>query len=158
MVVHVVAVGRVRDAALRTACNEYLRRLRGTWKVAVREVAEAGRAGSTPDVARRIEAERLRVALPPGATRIALTRNGRAYSSEALAELVDRWRMAGRDVAVLIGGAYGLSEDLIREADLSVSLSPMTFPHELARLVLLEQLYRAGSILRGEPYHKGPTA
>jgi 23S rRNA (pseudouridine1915-N3)-methyltransferase len=158
IVFHVVAVGRVRDAALRAACDEYLRRVRRTARITLHEVAEAGRAGGTPAVTRRIEGERLRRALPAGALRVALTRGGRAHSSEQLARLVGRWREGARDVAFLIGGAHGLPESLIDDADASLSLSALTFPHELARLVLLEQLYRAGTILRGEPYHKESRA
>jgi 23S rRNA (pseudouridine1915-N3)-methyltransferase len=121
----------------------------------VREVADAGRAGTTPAVARRIEADRLRAACPAGAFLVALTRTGRVRTSEQFAEQVGRWRESPREVAVLIGGAWGLADALIAEADTTLSLSTMTLPHELARLVLLEQLYRAGTILRGEPYHKG---
>jgi len=155
MTLHVVAVGRVRDAALRAACNEYLVRLRRQGGVTVHEVADAGRAGATPAVARRIEAERVRAACPPRAYLVALTRAGRDRTSEQLAEQVGRWRGSPRDVAVLIGGAWGLADSLLAEADATLSLSALTLPHELARLVLLEQLYRAGTILRGEPYHKG---
>ena len=155
MALHVVAVGRVRDAALRAACEEYLTRLRRQGGVTVHEVAEAGRAGTTPVVARRIEAERLRAACPARAMLVALTRTGRTRTSEQFAEQVGRWRESPRDVAVLIGGAWGRGDALIAEADLTFSLSTMTLPHEVARLVLYEQLYRAGTILRGEPYHKG---
>jgi 23S rRNA (pseudouridine1915-N3)-methyltransferase len=157
MALHLVAVGRLRDPALRTACEGYLARLGRQGGIVLREVAEAGRAGNTPAVARRIEAERLRGASPAGALLVALSRTGRSRSSEQFAELVARWREGPRDVALLIGGAWGLAEPLIADADLTLSLSPMTLPHELARLVLLEQLYRAGTILRGEPYHKGRT-
>jgi 23S rRNA (pseudouridine1915-N3)-methyltransferase len=155
MALHVVAVGRLRDPAIRTACEGYLTRLRRQGGVTVREVAEAGRAGTTPAVARRIEAERLRAACPEGAILVALTRTGRARTSEQFAELAGRWREHPRDVALLLGGAWGLADPLVADADLTLSLSTMTLPHELARLVLLEQLYRAGTILRGEPYHKG---
>jgi 23S rRNA (pseudouridine1915-N3)-methyltransferase len=158
MVFHVVAVGRMRDAALRAACDEYLRRVRRSARIELHEVAEAGRAGATPAVTRRIEGERLRHATPAGAVRVALTRSGRAYSSEQFARLVGRWREGARDVAFLLGGAHGLAESLIQDASSGLSLSPMTLPHELARLLLLEQLYRAGTILRGAPYHKGPRA
>jgi 23S rRNA (pseudouridine1915-N3)-methyltransferase len=158
MAFHVVAVGRVRDAALRAACDEYLQRVRRSGPVHVHEVAEAGRAGATPAVAQRIEGERVRHATPRGALRVALTRVGRAHTSDQFARLVGRWRDGARDVAFVLGGAHGLPDDLVQDADAALSLSPMTLPHELARLVLLEQLYRAGTILRGEPYHKGRRA
>jgi 23S rRNA (pseudouridine1915-N3)-methyltransferase len=83
---------------------------------------------------------------------------GRAHTSDQFARLVGRWRDGARDVAFLLGGAHGLPDDLVQDVDAALSLSPMTLPHELARLVLLEQLYRAGTILRGEPYHKGRRA
>ncbi len=155
MVLHIVAVGRVRDAAFRTAGEEYLRRARRGVQIRVAEVPEAGRRAATPATARRLEATRLEAAVPPGAYTVALTRTGRTLSSDAFARLVERWREGARDVAVLLGGAFGLDDRLLATADLQLSLSPLTLPHELARLVLLEQLYRAGTILRGEPYHKG---
>jgi 23S rRNA (pseudouridine1915-N3)-methyltransferase len=158
MVFHVVAVGRVRDAALRTACDDYLRRVRRSAKIVVHEVAEAGRAGRTPALARRLEGAHLQRAIPDGVLRVGLTRTGRASSSEEFARLVARWRDGARDVAFLVGGAHGLPDEMLHTTDLALSLSPMTLPHELARLVLLEQLYRAGTILRGEPYHKGRRA
>jgi 23S rRNA (pseudouridine1915-N3)-methyltransferase len=89
---------------------------------------------------------------------VALTRGGRAPTSEQFARQVGRWREEARDVAFLLGGAYGLADALIEGAATTLSLSPLTLPHELARLVLLEQLYRAGTIQRGEPYHKGRGA
>lgn len=158
MVVFVVAVGRVRDTDLRAACDDYLARARRTQRVEVREVADAGRAGADPAGARRIEAERLATALPTGAVAVALTRTGDALSSRQLAERVGRWRDAARDVAFLVGGAFGLDAALVDRCHARLSLSSLTLPHELARLVLLEQLYRAGTILRGEPYHKATDA
>lgn len=155
MVFHVVAVGRMRDTALRAACDEYLRRVGRTARIELHEVAEAGRAGGTPARTRRIEGERLHRAAPREAVRVALTRGGRACTSEQFARRVGRWREGARDVAFLLGGAHGLPDSLLEDAGNALSLSPLTLPHELARLVLLEQLYRAGTILRGEPYHKG---
>jgi 23S rRNA (pseudouridine1915-N3)-methyltransferase len=158
MIVHIVAVGRVRDASVRAACDGYLKRARRGLRITVREVPEAGRRARTPVEARRIEGDRLAAVLPQGAAVVALTRDGASYSSPQFAELVDRWRLEARDVALVIGGAFGLSGDLVARSTLRVALSALTLPHELARLVLLEQLYRAGTILRGEPYHKGPLA
>jgi 23S rRNA (pseudouridine1915-N3)-methyltransferase len=157
MIVRVVAVGRVRDAGLKSACEDYLRRAGRTLRLEVREVAEAGRRAARPDDARRLEAERLVAAAPAGARLVTLTRAGRPVSSGELAALVGRWREEARDVALLLGGAFGLDPALLERADLRLSLSALTLPHELARLVLVEQLYRAVTILRGEPYHKGAT-
>jgi 23S rRNA (pseudouridine1915-N3)-methyltransferase len=157
MIVRVVAVGRVRDAGLKGAGEEYLRRIGRTLRLEIREVAEAGRRAAGPDDARRVEAERLLAAAPAGAQLVALTRAGRTMSSREFAALVGRWREEARDVALLLGGAFGLDPALVERADLRLSLSALTLPHELARVVLVEQLYRAVTILRGEPYHKGAT-
>jgi 23S rRNA (pseudouridine1915-N3)-methyltransferase len=154
MIVRVLAVGRLRDAGLKGVGEEYLRRMGRTLRVEVREVAEAGRRAGGPVEARRIEAQRLLAAAPAGARLVGLTRQGRAVSSGQLAALVGRWREEAKDVALLLGGAFGLDPALLARADLRLSLSPLTLPHELARVVLLEQLYRATTILRGEPYHK----
>ena len=80
---------------------------------------------------------------------------GSSWSSEDLARRVDRWRLDARPVAIAIGGSNGLSPDLLADAASVWSLGPLTLPHELARVVVAEQLYRAFTILRGEPYHKG---
>ncbi len=154
MTVHVFAVGRVRNPAIRAACDDYAKRARRLFSLQVREVADAGRAGPTPAVARRMEGRRMRDALPETCVTVALTRPGKALSSDELARRLTRWRDAGRDVAFLVGGPFGLADDLIADATFALSLSAMTLPHELARLVLLEQLYRAGTILKGTPYHK----
>ena len=155
MVVHVAAVGRIRHAGLRDACDDYAGRLRRYVKLALHEVPEAGRRGPDPDAARTLEAERLLAALPDGIRLVALTREGRSLGSRDLAARLDQWRTDARDVAFLVGGAFGLAAPLIARSELALSLSALTLPHELARVVLLEQLYRAGTILRGEPYHKG---
>ncbi len=153
MRVAVVAVGRLRPA-YREAADDYLRRLRRLLPVTEREVREAGRAGN-PLATRREEARRLREAAGRGDLLVALTRTGSGWSSEELARRVDRWRTGGRDVSLLIGGSTGLADDLVADADHRWSLGPLTLPHELARVVVLEQLYRAAAILKGLPYHTG---
>jgi len=136
----VVAVGRVKDAALRTACDEYLDRLRHYAKVEEREVKDEARVLG---------------AIPEGARLVALTRRGEEWSSTQLAEWTGRWEMDGRDVVFAIGGADALPDDVLSQAERRWSLSQLTLPHEMARLVLFEQLYRAYTIRRGEPYHRG---
>ncbi len=148
-----LAVGRLRPA-YRDAADEYLLRLRRVGEVREVEVREAARAGPPP-VQRREEARALRSALPAGALRIALDLRGEGWSSEQLARRLEGWRDAGQALAFLIGGAVGLEDALLAEADHRWSLGPLTLPHELARVVVVEQLYRGFSILRGEPYHKG---
>jgi 23S rRNA (pseudouridine1915-N3)-methyltransferase len=148
-----LAVGKLRPT-LREACDDYLRRLSRYVRVREVEVREAARA---PTLASQREQEeaRLRARVPGGATVVALAREGRALTSDGLAGQVERWQLAARPVALLLGGSHGLAPELLADADLRWSLGPLTLPHELARLVVLEQLYRAYTILRGEPYHKG---
>lgn len=155
MRVRLVAVGRVRDPALREACDGYAARIGRYQRLQVTEVREAGRRDQDADTARRLEGATLLAAVPVESRLVALTRHGKAWSSEDLASALERWQMEGRDVAFLIGGAHGLDDDVVRRADVPLALSSFTLPHELARLVFLEQLYRACTILRGEPYHKG---
>ena len=155
MVLHLVAVGRVKNNSLHEACTSYEKRIRNYTPLEVREVRDAGRTDRMADYVRKKEGEALVKALPKGAHTVVLTRTGRSISSTALAARLRTWRDGNRDVAFVIGGAHGLDQALVDAAHETLSLSAMTFPHELARLTLLEQLYRACTILRGEPYHKG---
>jgi 23S rRNA (pseudouridine1915-N3)-methyltransferase len=155
MVFHVLAVGRVRQAALREACDEYLTRANRYFKLQIVEVADATRGGGSGVEALRAEASALLKKLPPDATVVALTREGEGEDSPGFADRIARWQREARDVYFVIGGAGGLDPSVFDRADGRLSLSTWTLPHELARLVLLEQIYRAGTILKGEPYHKG---
>lgn len=139
-----LCVGKL-GARYRAPADDYLRRLRKHLTIEEVEVREVG-----PDD----EADRLEARLPAGALVVALDRTGRQFSSEALAQHLDGWRVAARPVAFLLGGSHGLHQRLLGAASLRWSLGLLTLPHELARIVVLEQLYRAGTILRGEPYHK----
>jgi 23S rRNA (pseudouridine1915-N3)-methyltransferase len=153
MTLLVLAVGRLR-AAYREACDDYLRRLGRHARVEEAEVREASRA-PTVEAQREEEAERLRARLPGGSTVVALAREGSPWTSEELARRMDGWRVAARPLAFVLGGSHGLSRNLLASASVRWSLGPLTLPHELARVLVVEQLYRAFTILRGEPYHKG---
>jgi len=148
-----LAVGKLRPA-YRAACDDYLRRLGRYATVHEVEVREAARA-PTRAVQQAEEAKRLRERIPDRARTVALAREGKGWSSADLAGRLERWAADGRPLAFVIGGSTGLDGDLLREADERWSLGPLTLPHELARVVVAEQLYRAGTIRRGEPYHKG---
>jgi 23S rRNA (pseudouridine1915-N3)-methyltransferase len=101
------------------------------------------------------EGERILAAVPAGCAVIALDERGTAITTTELARRLARWRQNGRNIAFLIGGADGLAESVKKSSDAVWSLSPLTLPHGLARVVLAEQLYRAGSILHNHPYHRG---
>ena len=153
MTLFILAVGRLRSA-YREVCDDYLRRLGRHARMEEIEVREASRA-PTVEAQREEEATRLRARLPAGATVVALTREGSAWSSEELARRVEGWRVAARPLGFVLGGSHGLSAGFLAAANVRWSLGPLTLPHELARVVVVEQLYRAFTILRGEPYHKG---
>jgi len=152
MDLRLLAVGKLRPA-YRQAGDEYLKRLRRYASIQEVEIKEASRA-PTGVVQRREEAARLRAKLPGEAFLIALDREGTYLTSEALAHQLNRWSESPRSLAFLIGGSTGLADEIRQAAAFRWSLGPLTLPHELARVVVLEQLYRAFTILRGEPYHK----
>ena len=153
MKITLLVVGRARGP-VGDAIHDYEERVARYWKVDVIEV-EAGAGGSHPDAVRAAEEERVLRRLPGDADLVALTRAGQPMGSRAFASFLQGQALHARDLAFVIGGAHGLGAELLRRAR-QLTLSPMTFPHEVARLLLAEQLYRAGTILRGEPYHKGP--
>ena len=157
MRVHLLVVGAILEPGLRAAAEEYERRVRRYFKLDVKEVVVSGRSRGGPDTVREAEAERLLAAAPEGCDLIALTRAGKGMSSRRLAVYLEELATYGREgVAFMIGGAEGLADRVLEAARYRLSLSPMTLSHDLARVVLLEQLYRAGTIARGEPYHRGP--
>lgn len=142
------------------AISEYETRLRRYFTFEAVEVKEEAyrRAGDVGRV-RDEEGKRLLARVVPGGEVVALHETGRQWSSGQLARYLDELAVRGSPGAsFLIGGAYGLSDEILRTARHQLSLSTLTLPHELARLVLTEQLYRAGTISRGEPYHKGREA
>jgi 23S rRNA (pseudouridine1915-N3)-methyltransferase len=151
----IVAVGKPRAQNIAAAIQEYETRAARYWPLEVHEVREEPARSATAEQVREREGERLRAAAGAGALLMACDATGEPWTSAELASWMRAEReRAGRDVAFVIGGAYGLSAAVRDAAAKRLSLSRFTFPHELARLVLAEQLYRAGTIVRGEPYHK----
>ena len=156
MRIHLIAIGRRTSGWERDGYLEYTRRMPPEFSIELREIAPSklGNRGSTE---RRVEDEgrRLLAAVPSGARVIALDERGAAWTTTALADRIGRWMREGRDLALLIGGADGLSPECIATADHRWSLSPLTLPHGLVRVVVAEQIYRAWTILRHHPYHRG---
>ncbi|HEY4733287.1 MAG: 23S rRNA (pseudouridine(1915)-N(3))-methyltransferase RlmH [Gemmatimonadaceae bacterium] len=150
----VAVVGKARNAALGEAIREYETRAARYWPLDVHEVREERAVGISPDRVKEREGLRLSERIPDRAQTIACERDGKSLTSEKFAEFLRKARDEDRDLAFLIGGAFGLSKDVAKEPSIRMSLAPWTLPHEIARLVLAEQIYRAGTIVRGEPYHK----
>ena len=149
----VAVVGRPRNEPLAAAIRDYEARARRYWPLDVHEVKDEPVKAANTELTRVREGERLAAAVGD-AQLIACEVGGRQMASREFAAWLQRLREAANDVAFVIGGAYGLASQLSERATTRLSFSPWTMPHELARLVLAEQLYRAGTIIRGEPYHK----
>ena len=156
MRVHIIAIGRRRAGWERDGYREYARRMPPELAIELHEIEPSKRTGRRPP-ARHVEdeARRLMAAIPSGARVVALDERGAAWTTRELARRIDRWMHEGRDVALLIGGADGLAPACLEASEHRWSLSPLTLPHGLARIVVAEQLYRASTILRGHPYHRG---
>lgn len=148
------AVGSPGAGAVGEAIEEYETRAARYFRLEVVEVRSGG--ASAQEEVRRTEGRRLLERLPEDLDWFALTRKGKGMTSRALARHVERMQTYGHPgAAFLVGGAGGLSEEVLERSRYRLSLSPMTLPHELARLLIAEQLYRAGTIIAGEPYHRG---
>ncbi len=159
MQVRIIAVGKIKERFLSEGIAEYEKRLLPYLKLSIVEIAEERRgvhaSGGQEQLVKDREGERVLAAIPDGAYVVALDVRGKEMSSEALAVRMHDWQLAGTNsITVIIGGDLGLSEAVLARAALRLSLSPMTFTHQMVRLILLEQLYRACRINSGEPYHK----
>ena len=157
--IHVICVGKLKEKFYTDASAEYAKRLGGYCKFQLTELPEerlpANPSRAQIDAALEKEGAAIRARLAPGAALVALCVEGEEKSSEALSRLLAGWSAAGTgSLAFVIGGSYGLHPSLKAEARLRLSMSPMTFPHHLARVMLLEQLYRAFKIDEGSSYHK----
>ena len=153
--VHVLSVRKNTDSHIAALEADYLKRLRPFCAVELTDIRATYADGSPIAQVIAKEAELFKKKLPARATVIALHESGKSYSSREFSDWFGKTLgSADGPLAFVIGGAYGLSEDLIRGAKTVVSLSKMTFTHEFARLILLEQLYRAAQIARGTDYHK----
>lgn len=155
MNIHLIAVGDRMPRWVQDGYAEYARRLPAECALRLVEIPP-GRRGKNADIGRilRDESERLLAAIPRGAAVVALEVGGRSWSTEQLAAQLGDWMAGGRDLALLVGGPDGLGDAARAAAGLQWSLSPLTLPHPLVRVVVAEQLYRAWSILRNHPYHR----
>ncbi len=154
MRVIVAAVGKPKDRHLAAAIAEYETRAARYWPLDVIEVREGSGRGIGPDLAKEREGAKLLERIPPGASLLVCDELGDRLTSGEFSNLLTGARDRAKDIAIVIGGAFGLSDAVRARATRALQLAPWTLPHELARLVLAEQLYRAGTIARGEPYHK----
>ena len=157
--VYLICVGKLKEKFYLAACAEYQKRLGAYCKLELTELSEE-RLPQNPsraqiDAALEREAAAIRGKIPPNSCLVALCVEGKPHSSEELSALVGTWEhSSAKHLAFDIGGSYGLAERLKGESWVKLSMSPMTFPHHLARVMLLEQLYRAFKIREGSSYHK----
>ena len=147
----IAAVGKLRDGPEKDLYDRYIARL--PWKTGLIEIVD--KTSDNREQRRQQEGEKLRRAIPQDAVVVALDEKGKHLSSTVFAGKIGKWRDNGvRNIAFVIGGADGLSEKVLSQAELKLSLGPMTWPHLLARVMLVEQLYRASTVLSGHPYHR----
>lgn len=159
MNISIVAIGKLKEKYLKQGIDEYIKRLSAYAKVDIIELpdekAPENLSNQDMKIVKDKEGERILSKISPDAHVIALAIEGKMKSSEELADNMDRLATYGKSkVAFVIGGSLGLSDAVLKRADEKLSFSKMTFPHQLMRLILLEQVYRAFRINRGEPYHK----
>ncbi len=157
--INIICVGKLKEKYYLAACEEYLKRLSAYASVSVSELPEIpmGDSASEAQIERALaqEAELIAKKIPKGAYVIPLCVEGELISSEALADRMNKLQVQGAScICFLIGGSNGLAEEIKRQGGLRLSMSKMTFPHHLARVMLLEQIYRAFQILQGGSYHK----
>ncbi|RQD76720.1 MAG: 23S rRNA (pseudouridine(1915)-N(3))-methyltransferase RlmH [Candidatus Syntrophonatronum acetioxidans] len=159
MRVKIIGVGKVKEKYLQEGMKEYLKRLQPYARVEIIEVPdEKIPEGASPGEEERVkkkEGEKVLKKLDPGAYTVVLALEGTPFSSEEWAWHLEKLTREGQsNINFIIGGTLGLSPEVKKKGDLLLSFSPLTFPHQLMRLILLEQIYRSFKIIRGEPYHR----
>lgn len=158
MTINIVAVGKIKEKYIKRGINDFKKRLSRYTSVNIIEVSNAyvpqNPSGSQIEQVKIKEGEKLKDAVPQNSYKIVLDVKGKPMTSEGLAKSIKNLQVRGNsDISFLIGGPYGLSNQVTKMADYKLSLSHMTFTHQMIRLILLEQIYRAFKINKGEPYH-----
>lgn len=155
MNIHLIAVGEKMPNWVNQGYQEYAKRMPSECSLKLVEIAP-GKRGKNADITRAMRDEGVKMlnAIPKGAFVIAMEVKGKEWSTEQLSQQMDNWMSSGRDIVLLVGGPEGLAQEALAKADQKWSLSPLTLPHPLVRVVVAEQLYRALSILRNHPYHR----
>lgn len=159
MKITLITVGKIKESFFREAVSEYRKRLSRYCSLEMKEVEDERTPDGISDTERanilKKEGERIEKLLPAGAYVVALEIEGKGYTSESFAQKIADLGVRGEShIVFVIGGSLGLHNSIKKRADLAVSFSKMTFPHQLMRVILLEQIYRAFRIINGEPYHK----
>jgi 23S rRNA (pseudouridine1915-N3)-methyltransferase len=155
MKIYLIAIGAKMPAWVTQAYQDYAQRMPRECQVILKEIAAEKRTkNSDINKIKMKEAAKLMAAIPPNCHSVALDVQGKQWSTETLADHLNTWMMSGQDIALLVGGPEGLTNDVRRQVRQLWSLSTLTFPHPLVRVVLAEQLYRAWSITANHPYHR----
>jgi len=155
MKIYLLAIGQRMPAWVEQGYKEYASRLTLTVQIELKEIPAAKRVrNSVTEKIKQDEGKRLLAAVPAGAKIIVLDEHGKLQNTKQLATHLDEWVQMSQDVAILIGGADGLSDECLQKADYKWSLSSFTFPHPLVRIILVEQMYRAWTLLNNHPYHR----
>jgi 23S rRNA (pseudouridine1915-N3)-methyltransferase len=152
--ISILTVGHRVPAWIQDGFNEYAKRMPAEARLELVELKPEERSGTSTDKAKAAEGERILAALPRGATVIALDERGKSVTTQGLSVMLSEWMRLATHPVFVIGGADGLSDAVRQRADRLISLSALTLPHALVRVVLAEQLYRAWSILARHPYHR----
>ena len=155
MQVRLIAIGGKMPAWVNTGVAEFEKRLPKEWRFDLLELP-IGQRSKSASIAKAMEQEQTSIcrAINPKSHLVALDSRGKSWSTEVLSQQLENWQQSGKNIDLLIGGPDGLTNDVINRADQVWSLSALTFPHPLVRIVVVEQLYRAWAILQNHPYHK----
>lgn len=159
MQITIIAVGKINEAFLREGIEEFIKRIGRFSKINIVETAEekvpTNLSEKEKEKIKDVEGRRILEKIPTDSYVIALHAFGKHYSSEGMAELLEKLRLDGKSkISFIIGGTLGLSEEVLKNVNLAMSFGKMTFPHQMMRLILLEQIYRSFKIINGEPYHR----
>ena len=148
--ISIIAIGKRHEAWIANGVERYSKRLQGAWKIDWVLLPHSSFEGLQ---ARQDESQRILARLTPSDVVVVLDEKGKQFDSPALARQLEALQATGRRIVCVVGGAYGVTDELIARADVVWSLSSLVFPHQLVRLIMAEQLYRAQSIASGHPYH-----
>jgi 23S rRNA (pseudouridine1915-N3)-methyltransferase len=152
--INIISVGEKMPQWVIEAYNDYEKRLKREYQISLKQIALNKR--SKHQIKKHIEKETQDIlkCIKPGSIVVALDENGQQFSTKGLSSQLEKWQFSGQDISFVIGGPEGLHENILQKSDLTWSLSRLTLPHPMVRVILIEQIYRAWTLLKGLPYHR----